>query len=944
MAAADERGEVDLGDEARFWLGRSLAAQERYDEATTVLQGALAREGLSRYWRARLQLALAEQFIRQRAWDQAAAALQEGLADVGDSDIAGRASFLLGQVLEAKGDFEGAAAAYAAVEGHRPYYELLYAAQLGRALVLGLDAGRPEEALDLVRRMRRDDKHFENRAEVELAYARLIAAAGRPAEARERFEELLYGDEFAGAAIPRSDVQYYYGAFYRDDLRDFVRAAAYLDTAATGLRADPGREALVTRAALTGVRREADAFLSYARIATRLAEADSLLELGALDEAAFAARIAEIEDERRRVWEAEQRRLAVLRVQSEFEGGAVGVPGADPFEEGRDPGGDPGGAPPGLADAGFLSYRDVARLQDAFVDFQTVWGDRPLVPNWRRRDAIGGAVVSGEMTDVGATGGLTTGRSAGGPPPLELGNVPRTSAARALLLEDRAGLRYELGNVLFLSLTRPDSAAYWYNLVVDEGVGEDVAARALYALAEVRREQGRTADAEALYRRLLDTAPGSALAGPARERLGLPPLEEDDARAAAGRATAAYEAAYVAWRRGDYPDALRGFLDLAVTFGETDQAPRALVAAAEAFAEWAQQDTLDLEDGIPAALVPPALFDSVAALPDAAGAPGSAVPPAISEEQEPPEPRQEEEEPFEDERPEEGVDPDEPLFLPEDLEAEGEQPQDQPEETGGETDSTQAAGPPPGPPDGVAPAPEVEPVETPAGGLASDSLAFDGLASDRTALDSTLMTMDSTAAPALQLLDLYRLVEARYPDSPYAERARARRQALLALQGVPDEGPPAGEGETPEAPHAPPVTGLPAAPADAGLPPEIVALVPPETFGLEGAAPLNTDVGGYTWRVAGAPDALTALTLLRTYAGRGLRAAITEEQGERGAGYVLLAGQFASVADAEAVRDLLPPVDVAEPLRVVALGGLRLLDEADLRRSMAVPSEEDDSQ
>src|SRR5690606_34881641 len=110
------------------------------------------------------------------------------LEDLRDADLAGRASFLLGQLLEAKGDPDGAAEAYAAVERYRPYYELLYAAQLSRALALGLDAGRHDEALALVRRMRRDDKNYAKRAEVELAYARLLAAAGRSEEARERFE------------------------------------------------------------------------------------------------------------------------------------------------------------------------------------------------------------------------------------------------------------------------------------------------------------------------------------------------------------------------------------------------------------------------------------------------------------------------------------------------------------------------------------------------------------------------------------------------------------------------------------------------------------------------------------------------------------------------------------------------------------------------------------
>src|SRR5690606_27633700 len=162
---------------------------------------------------------------------------------------------------------------------------------------------------------------------------RLLAAAGSHGEARERYEALLYdADAFSGTNVPRSEVHYYYGALYRDQLNDYVRAAAYLDTAATGLRADPGREALVTPAALTGVRREADASLQYAGIATELAEADSLLDLGALDDEALAVRRAEIEAARLQAWEEEQRRLAALRARQGFQGGGVATaPGQDPF-------------------------------------------------------------------------------------------------------------------------------------------------------------------------------------------------------------------------------------------------------------------------------------------------------------------------------------------------------------------------------------------------------------------------------------------------------------------------------------------------------------------------------------------------------------------------------------------------------------------------------------
>ncbi|NNF59448.1 MAG: tetratricopeptide repeat protein, partial [Rhodothermaceae bacterium] len=115
VETAEGGGQAEVADEARFWLGRTLAASERFEEATGVLTEGLAREGLRPYWRARLQLALGEMYVQQRRWDDAAEALQAGVEELRDNDVAGRAQFLLGQVYEAAGAYDEAAEAYAAV-------------------------------------------------------------------------------------------------------------------------------------------------------------------------------------------------------------------------------------------------------------------------------------------------------------------------------------------------------------------------------------------------------------------------------------------------------------------------------------------------------------------------------------------------------------------------------------------------------------------------------------------------------------------------------------------------------------------------------------------------------------------------------------------------------------------------------------------------------------
>ena len=596
IEVALDRGDEDRADEARFWLGRTLAAAKRYDEAAAGLRLAVERDGVAREWEAQMQLALGDLFVRAGRFEEAAEALDAGLQRIRKGDTAARAQFLLGQVHETLGRYDEAAAAYAAVADFKPLYQLGYAAQLSRALVLGLRADRADEGLGLLRRMRRDDKNFDNLAEVEVARARLLAATGRPAEARDLLEDQLYDRTRPAAGPARNQAYYRLAEIYRDGFRDYVRASTYLDTAATSFRELP-RDVRLTPDALSGVEEEADSYATFAVVARRVAEYDSLLYLGSLDDEAYAEALGRIRQDliaERRRQEEEQRRL---ETESGFGRGGAGIRDSqggvrDDLNDGDDSVGGAGLATSGAGgqEEGFLGYRNPARVQQSLVSFRLVWGDRPLAPNWRRAEAIGALANAGtgstenpfqQATDRDAYDVVVDDSA-----------VPRTEPARAALRAERAAARYELGNRLFLQLGRADSAATWFTTVLDEDGGTDVALRARYALAEVRREQGRTADAEALYRRLLSEAdPASGIARQVRERLALPPEPVSaDTAALAGEA---YAAATRTWRDGRYVEALEGLFDVEATFPRTDAAPRALLAAGLAYTEWAQQDTLD---------------------------------------------------------------------------------------------------------------------------------------------------------------------------------------------------------------------------------------------------------------------------------------------------------------------------------------------------------------
>ena len=600
IEVALEREDEDRADEARFWLGRTLAAATRYDEAADVLRLAVEREGVDRQWEAQMQLALGDLFVRAGRFEDAADALETGLERVRKGDTAARAQFLLGQVYETLERYDEAAASYAAVADYKPLYQLGYAAQLSEALVLGLRAGRADESLARLRRMRRDDKNFDNVAEVEVARARVLAATGEISAARDLLTGQLYDRTRPASGTARTQAYYRLAEVYRDGFRDYVRASTYLDTASTSYR-PLARDIRLTPDALRDVKQEATSYATFAAVARRVADFDSLLYLGSLDQEAYAATLKRIREDLRAQRKREEEEQRRLETEGGFArgGGFAGRPGGaavgadedDDIQPGRD---GSTGASPALSDQGaqegFLGFRNPARVQQNLVSFRFVWGNRPLAPNWRRAAAIGALADVGDGTSTDAFE-QSPGRDA-----YDLvvddSAVPRTEPARAALRAERAAARYELGNRLFLQLGRADSAAAWFTTVLDEDADSPVALQARYALAEVRREQGRAADADALYRRLLSEAdPASGIARQVRERLGLDaePVQADTAALAGD----AYAAARRVWHDGRYAEALADLFDVEATFPRTDAAPRALLAAGLVYTEWAQRDTLD---------------------------------------------------------------------------------------------------------------------------------------------------------------------------------------------------------------------------------------------------------------------------------------------------------------------------------------------------------------
>ncbi len=546
-----------LDSDARLWLARTLVAGGRTQAALDFLAENLARDGTSRGLAARLNLVRADLAVQRASWDDAADALTAALDGraLRDDALRARASFLLGQVEATRGNAALAVAAFQSAARVAGDFELAYAADVS-ALRLVTSEGNIEGALGTLRRLERDDKYADRRAELALVRGRLLAVSGRGDEAVRAFGDALYGDHRDRGAV-RGRALYGLADLYRTTFEDYAAAAVYYDSAASVLSGAPVPSGVrLTGEAITDADRRRTAFSAYASARRDIATADSLLRLGRMDDTTFATTIrgyrlrlaqeqAAAERERRRRQEAE--------AFGQTGGLPVGTGGLSPEKlEIINGGSNAGAQPQSGSTAGFLFHLDPARVRENRRAFVDIWGNRPRVLNWRRREAITGTgsvqLAASEDRGVASPTGADDGL-----PTLDLSDIPRTRAQQDTVLARRADARYRLGSVFLLNLEQPDSAAVYFRRVVSEDSAYRVAPRAFYALAEAQRALGDSLAAEALFRQALDRYPGLDFANRLRERFGEPAVGAvrdslDTSRLAYADALAAWQGDTVAVR------------------------------------------------------------------------------------------------------------------------------------------------------------------------------------------------------------------------------------------------------------------------------------------------------------------------------------------------------------------------------------------------------------
>lgn len=449
---------------AILWKGLVYLETNRATEGIQYIEAQIASEAYD--WRpeilAELRVVLAQLHVAGLDERSAEAVLGTGLAGLDDPNLQARARFLHGQLLHRLGEGDRAIDAYSRVNRNYRDYQLIYLAEVEKGRILR-EMGRHAQALRHFQAMTRDDKHFDQLADLNYEIAAVRLAMGETDRAESELKDVLYRSLKPPARVTQSFSHYLLGDIYRFERVDYRLAAAHYDSSGR-LANDPLLFPEDYDAAILG-----RTFTDLARLTSDRVRLDSLLHLGLLPRSERDSLVERLRANRLAAYEAQMREQQRQGSMLIVTGGATN-PGANTAE----------GA------SGFLNHKNPQLVEQNAQAFAAMWQNRPLVDHWRRLEVARNARVeetdgarpvtqtrTGARTDLDATLGI------------RMEEIPVTADQQASTRSRLATLQYEIGNLFYLTLELPDSAVAYYRQAVTRFPESSIAPQAYYSLADI---------------------------------------------------------------------------------------------------------------------------------------------------------------------------------------------------------------------------------------------------------------------------------------------------------------------------------------------------------------------------------------------------------------------------------------------------------------------------
>ncbi len=363
--------------EGMLWLARAYTERGRTTEAHRILTQMMESEGTYEELRKEVALALAWLYLKENKPVEALPWLDEAITRTRRGPEKARYYFIKGQLLQQLGRTAKAARAFELVGKSGATYELVFNAQLNQVYMRWLNKQETAEtAIQQLQRMLKDEKNTDYHDRIYFIMAKIALDNGKRDQAIAWLQQSVQTNTQDQAQKAESYLML--ADLYFEDGR-YVEAKDGYEAALQAMSKQHPRYA--------AVKRLADHLTDIAKYIQTIELQDSLLAISRMSEAEklkLAKRIKKEQEERRR---------QALLANSKGVTPASTINKNNPRAGSIAMAGTNGARAVPLATSGsssFFAYDDRA-LRKGLRDFKRVWGDRPLVDNWRLASKIKGA-------------------------------------------------------------------------------------------------------------------------------------------------------------------------------------------------------------------------------------------------------------------------------------------------------------------------------------------------------------------------------------------------------------------------------------------------------------------------------------------------------------------------------------------------------------------------
>ncbi|MDZ7657805.1 tetratricopeptide repeat protein [Fodinibius sp.] len=482
---------------AIIWKSRTQLDLKQYTAGVSFVESELEQypSKWPRKYRGEIQALAGQHHVMLENWGEAVDYLFDATSNIQSKSLLGRTYFLLGQVLEQQERYEEAFNAFGEVKNNFPDFDYLYWSQFKQADI-ARKATRFDLALDIFQTLRKDDKNLDRRGRLLFEIGRTYEMMGEAGKAEKMFKNLLYGTESQQPRDLKADIYFRLGKIYSDQYNQYQVAAAYFDSSSTINSSSPNGSDSDNPAEL------ADTYGEYTELKKSITRADSLLRLGSLSEQELDSALNAIRAQMQRELEKNEGEESTVFANTEI----AGVEDAGTSEI--------------PTQYGYLNYKNAQFVKQYKTQFRLRWGDRPLVDNWRRAEAIRGAERQEDFEVTDNNQSANSLDNIESVVELNLEEIPRTAEQKNQLRTVKANAQYKLGNLLFLNLNMPDSARHYFHKVLKNDIAKELHPPAMYSLFEIFSTEDNTDSLQYWGKTIQEKYPQTRYARRVKVRMG----------------------------------------------------------------------------------------------------------------------------------------------------------------------------------------------------------------------------------------------------------------------------------------------------------------------------------------------------------------------------------------------------------------------------------------